>query len=116
LLEIKTEEELNRFLNENKRLTALFIANWCPFCRSFRPIFESEIEKLKSWKSITVILDDDSNPLWDLYDVEVVPTVIYFQNGKIEHRLNGTHGVGLDKNKLIESFKQLIEKTESSHG
>lgn len=52
-------------------------------------------------------LDDENNPLWDKYSILVIPTVIYFKNEKIVNRLDGIAGAGLDKAKLLDSFRQL---------
>jgi hypothetical protein len=57
---------------------------------------------------IHVLLDDYDNPLWDDYSVEAVPTVIFFDKGKVCRRLDGKSGVGLNEKQLkvwLEEFK-----------
>ena len=49
---------------------------------------------------IHVLLDDYDNPLWDDYEIDAVPTVIFFEKGKISKRLDGRLGVGLSEREL----------------
>ena len=41
---------------------------------------------------IHVLLDDYDNPLWDDYDIPAVPTIIYFEDGKVCKRLDAQLG------------------------
>lgn len=83
-----------------KPTAALFLANWCPFCRSFAPIFAAVTDAPSVYEPMQVILDDEDNPLWDTYHVDVVPTVVFFKGGKVVKRLDGRAGVGLNENDL----------------
>jgi len=105
MMEINNEEDLNKLLAGCKKAVVLFFAGWCPYSRSFRPIFESEASKLKECSVAIAIVDEDDNPLWDRCSVERVPTVVYFKNGKILKYLVETPGVGLSRNQLTEFLK-----------
>ncbi len=107
MLEIKNEEELKKLLASNKKLLALFFASWCPYSRAFRPIFESEAGKLKSCACAVAVVDEDDNPLWDRCNVERVPTVVYFKDGKVFKKLVETPGVGLSRKELLDFLKKL---------
>jgi thioredoxin 1 len=107
MLEIENEDELRKLLASNKKLLALFFASWCPYSRAFRPIFESEAAKLKDCGVVIAVVDEDDNPLWDRCEVERVPTVVYFKNGKISKQLVETPGVGLSRKELLEFLKLL---------
>jgi thioredoxin-like negative regulator of GroEL len=107
LLEIKDENELKKLLASNKKLLALFFASWCPYSRSFRPIFESEAAGMKDCGTVVAVVDEDENPLWDVCGVERVPTVVYFKNGKVFKKLVETPGVGLNRKELQEFLKKL---------
>lgn len=52
---------------------------------------------------------DDYLDLCEKYQVEVFPTVIFFEQGKVSRRLDGIHGVGLSE----RQFKELIRVCES---
>ncbi len=76
-----------------------FLADWCPFCRSFEPGFAKEASR--GGASFAVAdLSLEENPLWDRFRVDVVPTVIVFRDGLEVLRLNGQSGYGLDAGDL----------------
>ena len=109
MIEIESKQDLDRELGKNETLLVLFYASWCPYCTHFVPIFEKKIGNSKKiGRVIHVLLDDYDNPLWDDYGIEAVPTVIFFDKGKISRRLNGRFGVGLSEKQLtvwLEEFK-----------
>ena len=106
MLEINNEEELNRFLSGNKKAIVLFFASWCHSCRAFKPIFEKEVAESKC-ATTEVCLDDNKNPLWDRYNIEFVPTVAYFKNGKLTKRLVESPGMGLGRDEFVRFLKSL---------
>jgi thiol-disulfide isomerase/thioredoxin len=86
----------------------LFYATWCPYCVNFVPIFNKKIVNFNAGNVIHVLLDGYDNQLWDDYDIEAVPTLIFFEKGKISKRLDGRFGVGLNEKQLtvwLETFK-----------
>lgn len=99
-------KDLNAFRKEiletEEPTVALFWATWCPFCRKFRPEF-NRLEAAKPWRFASVYLDDESNPLWDDYAVDVVPTLALFRGGKLVDREDGILGYGLDR-RMVEDF------------
>ncbi len=107
MIEIDSEEELNGILEKNGKVLVLFYASWCPYCKRFVPVFDKKIVNFKGGNVIHVLLDDYDNPLWDEYDIDAVPTVIFFEKGKVSRRLDGRFGVGLSEKQLnvwLEQF------------
>ena len=97
---INNEQELNGCLAANPKLAVLFYASWCPYSLKFLPIFEKQSTgKDKNFRRLII---DDLEALADKYGIEVYPSVIYFENGKITKRLDGIHGVGLNEKQLTE--------------
>ena len=95
-------------LSSQEKSLVMFYADWCPFCRKFRPIFESSTNsatngKLKFYESN---MDDDDNPLWERFSIEAVPTIIAFEKGKIVSRRDAKKGIGLDKADLDSIIKE----------
>jgi thioredoxin 1 len=71
-----------------------FLADWCPFCREFRP----EFERLRTEGMLELLVADMTDlesPLWDRFRIEVVPTVVVFRSGKPVYRADGVAGEGL---------------------
>ena len=107
-MKLTTKQDLNRQLNTNEKVLALFYASWCPYCTSFVPVFDKKVVTSTVGSVIHVLLDDYDNPLWDDYSIEAVPTVIFFEKGKVSRRLDGKFGVGLNEKQLnvwLEEFK-----------
>jgi len=76
-----------------------YLADWCPFCRAFRPLFAG-LDASGRLACAVADLSDTENPLWDDFGINVVPTVIAFRNGDVIGRLDGVAMVGLDAQDL----------------
>jgi len=98
--EVDNEDDLSDILRGSKKVFVVFYASWCPFCRSFLPIFEKYARVKDCDKFLRVRIDDETNPLWEKYGVEVVPTVLFFKGERVFRRLNGMLGVGLSEKQL----------------
>jgi thioredoxin 1 len=71
-----------------------FLADWCPFCRDFDPKF-GELADDGLYHLAAADLTDEESPLWERFEIEVVPTVIVFRDGKSTFRRDGRLGRGL---------------------
>jgi thioredoxin len=93
-------------LRNNGTLAVLFVASWCPFCTRFYPVFQAGAEKAGiAWASMDI--SDDHNPLWEIFNIEVVPTVIIFKEGKVVFRRDGVLGRGLSEKAIDETIDQM---------
>lgn len=110
MIKVENRQDLDNQLKENEKVLALFYASWCPYCKAFVPVFDKKINDFTAGTVIYVLLDDFDNPLWDDYDVEAVPTVIFFEKGKVTRRLDGTSGGGLKE----KQFSAWLEELASS--
>ncbi len=108
MIEIDNEEELNKILDRTEKVLVLFYASWCPFCRNIVPAFDKKMANFILGSVIHVLLDDYDSPLWDDYDVEAVPTVVFFEKGKVRKRLDGKPGLGLNEKKLNVWLEELL--------
>jgi len=107
MIEVDSKQDLNIQLKTNEKVLALFYASWCPYCIRFVPVFDKKMVNFSVGSIIHVLLDDYDNPLWDEYSIEAVPTVIFFDKGKVCRRLDGKFGVGLSEKQLkvwLEKF------------
>ncbi len=84
----------------------LFLASWCPFCTRFYPLFQTTAEK-NSIAWATVDISEDENPLWEIFSIGVVPTIIIFKEGKAVFRRDGSLGRGLSQKAIDESITQM---------
>ena len=86
----------------------MFYADWCPFCRKFKPIFETSANSPANTqrKFYESNIDDDDNPLWERFSINAVPTIIAFEKGKIISRRDAKMGIGLVKSDLDSIMKE----------
>lgn len=71
-----------------------FLADWCPFCRRF----QSPYERLAPDDGFRVAVGDvtsEESRLWDVFRIEVVPTLVVFRDGQAVFRADGILGEGL---------------------
>jgi thioredoxin 1 len=100
---VDDENSLEGLPKSEERVFVLFYASWCPFCQRFLPIFE-KFSQDKTRKCASVVTDDKED-LCEKYSVEVVPTVLGFEKGKLVKRLDGSQGVGLSEKQLKDFVK-----------
>lgn len=86
----------NDVINSNKLVLVDFFATWCGPCQMLAPVLEELANADDSFDVIKIDIDSDRD-LAIQYDIEAVPTLIIFKNGK---ELDRTMGF-LDKNGLI---------------
>ncbi len=70
-----------------------FLADWCPYCVRFVPDLVS-LER----PDVPVLLadvSDESSPLWDTFEVAIVPTIVVFSEGVPVFRADGIPARGL---------------------
>ena len=102
---IDIEFDLENALRQKERVFVLFYASWCPFSRRFLPIFEKYSEKRP--QNCMQVQIDDKVKLTEKYLIDVVPTVLVFEKGKVKKRLDGEPGEGLAESQ----FKNLVAES-----
>jgi len=110
MIKVNNKKDLDSEIAKTKSAIVLFYSSWCPYCLRFVPVFNEQIVNCKFQSVIHVVIDDDDNPLWDIYNISAVPTIIYFEDGIVCKRLDGRLGRGLGEEQftawLKKEFKQ----------
>ncbi|MGD1099594.1 MAG: thioredoxin family protein [Thermoplasmata archaeon] len=83
----------DRLLREGTWVVA-FLADWCPFCRRFLPPF-SALSGEKGFRTAIGDVTSEESPLWEDFQIEVVPTLVVFREGRPVFRADGVLGSGL---------------------
>jgi len=97
---VNVESGLEEALKSKSKAVVLFYASWCPFSQRFLPKFE-KYSKSKP-DSCLQIVTDDKPIVCEKYEVDVVPTVLIFEKGKVKKRLDGAAGIGLSEKQLLD--------------
>jgi thioredoxin-like negative regulator of GroEL len=93
-VEYKSEDTVK----SKKKAFVLFYASWCPFSQRFLPIFQKHTEN--SLQDCLRIKTDDKAKLCEKYSIDIVPTVLLFEQGTVTKRLDGELGEGLSEKQL----------------
>ncbi|MCW6160283.1 MAG: thioredoxin family protein [Candidatus Micrarchaeales archaeon] len=93
--------------SSNGTIVVLFYADWCPFCRAFKPVFES-FDGKSGVSFGEARLNEDGNPMWDRFEIKIVPSVVAFKGGKAVARMDGRAGEGLSKKDLEAFLKRTL--------
>ncbi len=90
------------------RKAILFHATWCPFCRAFKPRFEELVTPGTGFEPLEVLLDDEENPLWGEFQIETIPTVLFFVDGRQVGRSDAVRDEGLGEQEFLLSMAQSL--------
>ena len=94
-------------LLDSRNVLAVFYANWCPFCRTFLKVFESTMKKRTDLLAALIDVGDEDNPLWEVFGVNIVPTLVGFREGTAVVRKDGAPGVGLGIHELEDALREM---------
>ena len=96
----------NEMIQSDKPTLVDFFAEWCGPCKMMAPILKDV--KKETGDSVTIIkVDVDKSPqAANEYQVQGVPTLILFKNGKPLWRNSGV----IPKARLIEVIKNFTDK------
>lgn len=101
---MRVEYPLDEELKSKDKAIVLFYATWCPFSQMFLPKFKKYSKT--NPKSCVEIITDDKSSLCEQYSVDVVPTVLVFEKGKVTKRLDGKPGIGLSEKELLDFVRK----------
>lgn len=95
----------NEALKKYEKLVVDFWADWCMPCKMLAPIIDSLSGELKG-RVVFAKLNTDENPIVSgEYNVESIPTLLLFKNGKQVNRLVGARSKEQLYNEVSSTFK-----------
>jgi thioredoxin-like negative regulator of GroEL len=100
---IETEHDLENILQTKETCFILFYADWCPFSQRFLPVFERCAQD-SAYECYRMKIDEYPH-LCNRFNVEIYPTIVFFEKGNVVKRLDGTQGVGLNERQFQELIK-----------
>lgn len=77
------EKEFEKEVIQNKGIVLVdFFATWCPPCKMLSPVLEEISESRGPYEIVKINIDENLNVSSE-YNIEVVPTMLVFKNGKV---------------------------------
>lgn len=103
-----TEDNFEKeVLQSNQPVLVDFWADWCPPCKVIGPIVKELAADFEGAAKVSK-LDVDANPkVAAQYDVRSIPTLLFFQDGKVVDRLTGV----VPKQELADKLTSLLQPT-----
>lgn len=77
----------------------------CPPCNMLAPKLKAVTQDYQGQIKVVKVNVVNDSPVFDDYDVEMVPTLLFFNNGEEVSRLEGM----IHSNELDQEFKKAIE-------
>ena len=99
----ESNDDFDKVIAENKKLPIFvdFNATWCPPCKALKPVIE---KTCKDNGFVFIAVDIDENPIFSTkYDVQGIPFVLLFLNGKKVEQFIGNNQKKLEE--LTEKAK-----------
>ena len=103
IINVKTLEEYNEYLNNNLYVVANFSASFCKPCKEIAPFIEELIINYPNIKFIKIDIEDGSE-ISDYYNISSIPYFKFYKNNS-----ETTSYCGTDKKIIIEALKCLTD-------
>jgi len=107
-LQLGSEAELEEAARSRDKLMVLFYASWCPFSQAFLKTFREHAAAGDPCYARIIV--DDGDPLVEKYGIEVFPTVLFFEAGRVARRLDGAYHRGLSQGQLEDFARRCAVK------
>jgi len=105
---IGSNGELEAAIRSRDKLMVLFYASWCPFSRAFLGTYRKHAAAGDPCYARIIV--DDGESLTEKYAIEVFPTVLFFEKGKLAERLDGIYHRGLSQGQLEDFARRCAVK------
>ena len=76
------KEEFNQLLKGEKPVLVDFWAPWCSYCRRINPAYDRVAAQFADSVEVVKVNIDDEGQLANLEQIEVIPTLVLYRNGK----------------------------------
>lgn len=82
VIQMNSEQFENRVLNSAEPVLVEFWAPWCVYCRRIAPALEKVAQQYAGRLAVAQVNIDDEPVLAAREQIEVIPTLIIYQNGQ----------------------------------
>jgi len=110
LVELKSNEKVQDYLEEGKIAIVKFATTTCPPCKMLKPIFEKMSTKDDLDNVVFIAADANEHPQAREYGVSSVPTLVFFNGDNVLG-----NNVGFVPEQQLTDFLKKLEKEELSN-
>jgi thioredoxin 1 len=104
ILEVSDGSFDSEVLKSDKPVLVDFWAPWCGPCRAIAPIIEELVKEYGDQIKFTKCNVDDNPVTPGQYGIKAIPTLIFFNNGKVVNQITGM----VAKSKLVDTIKGVL--------
>lgn len=91
-------------INSNQPVLIDFFATWCGPCKAMSPVIESIGKEVQGQARVLKVDVDKNQQLASSLQIQAVPTLVIFKNGKVVWK----HPGGLDKQTLKSTLLSFV--------
>ena len=104
VLDVTSETFQREVLESSEPVLVDFWATWCPPCRRLSPKVEELAEEYRGRLKVAKIDSDSNQDLAAKYQIQALPTLLFFKKGQVLGQLVGDH----QKAKIAEQIDTLL--------
>jgi thioredoxin 1 len=112
---VSSHADFRRQLREHALVVVDFTAAWCGPCQRLAPRLDALADELSDIHFCTVDVDDVHAAVADAYDVECMPTILFFVGGRLVSDWTvTTASLAAIRRSCVKMLEQQQESDESS--
>lgn len=104
-----TDSTFSKEVLEHNQLTIVdFWAEWCAPCRMIAPILDQLAGQYGGTARFTKLNVDDNPVTANAYGVRSIPTLLFFQNGRVVDQIVGLHPKYVIEDHIVKHQTEVI--------
>jgi thioredoxin 1 len=102
-IEINQSNFETEVLKSNQPVLVDFWAEWCGPCKMLAPVLDEIAKEHADRIKVAKVNVDDNPALAERYDIQSIPTLLYFSTGEVRHRTIGL----VSKGNIVKNLEVL---------